>query len=574
MINSKLEGAGRPDIKVETRSVTSFGHRPLFELNVEVGPGLSVCLMPREGHTIEQQLSDCATALIKLKESETTLAAYVGELSEICKSHIDAARDNGLDLAVEHVGLGPSFATDVADTSNDPAGIIHGMVVVRHTSFALSETATSLFVESPADLKEKLATLMEDQRRRQLRIEEIQAHSADLVIDEITLALLEAHSIDPVPVLHEVLRSGYVELPVSDGDRSVQLKFRVDEGRVLSSFELGAKAESLRMRGWLPDRRSVDILQTSFAGQAPPWPDRRSLLQGQCRHPRRRSHLAGRQLCGIAVVALHIAQAGRGDGAGSHPATSPAQVGGRVAGGGEDVLASHPCRVRGSRRGPAAMPPASRLMPRYRRSGRMRYAVSAMLVARAERVEQASVWDIGERDRCGRLHIRTMMRNDDGGRRMGRWETHVQVVGVAHEQPGPLRLSMLHGGDDPGRILAYPGAYASLQFQFGVCAQCHTEGASEAKEAQASSIRHDAGRERLLIQIRCLRARRKPVQARHTRIPSRSGIMVGIPVRQYDRGLATEAEPKRRGGRVSISRDACADVEVEDWTCDGFVPVT
>lgn len=95
-----------------------------------------------------------------------------------------------------------------------------------------------MWVEEPTQVAEELSDILDEQRERQARIAELDAQSADLIVDAITLDLLEAHGLDAIEVLTRVWKEQCVNLTVDYRGTDVSLSIISSAGETSASIQL------------------------------------------------------------------------------------------------------------------------------------------------------------------------------------------------------------------------------------------------------------------------------------------------------------------------------------------------
>lgn len=208
-LRSELAAAGRPDIKVQRNWLQRDEAGDRFALYVPVGAEAVVPLcLPHEADEAAMSAAQgehaavFAKALINVNAAEKRLGKYLGEIRQAASAAVEAARINGLDIKLEKVGFYPVSALHLTGRNcNAAADYVLAAVTVRHLAHHLRPDETTFRVEEAADVAREMDGVLEDQRERQDRLADLEAAKADLVVDQITLDLLEAHEIDPAVIL-------------------------------------------------------------------------------------------------------------------------------------------------------------------------------------------------------------------------------------------------------------------------------------------------------------------------------------------------------------------------------------
>ncbi|TPG40569.1 hypothetical protein EAH79_11790 [Sphingomonas koreensis] len=245
-VHSELATMGRPDIPFERSwfDENALGDRLL--VHVPVGSELTVPLkvMDRffDMQTTEDlkcNASEFAKALVNLKLAEAMLLTYARAVRLSANAVVADAREQGLDVLLDRVGLKPTYAYHLTGKSwKEAAYHVLAAVTIRHTSFYLRPHTSTVWVEKPAQVAEELSHVLREQRERQDRASELDAMRADLIVDAITLDLLEAHGIDAIEVLTRVWKEQCVNLTVDYLGTDVSLSITSSAGEASASILL------------------------------------------------------------------------------------------------------------------------------------------------------------------------------------------------------------------------------------------------------------------------------------------------------------------------------------------------
>lgn len=246
MVRGELAAAGRPDVCVERGWIDTEEPGFLFVLQVPVGGEASVGLGAqdemfdaRTDAERRARAGEFAKALINLKSAEAMLVSYAGDIRRAAHAAVQAARADGLDVLLDKVGFRPVGAWQLTTKDwRDAAFHVLAAVTIRHTSSHLRPERTTIWVEEPADVAEKMKDILEEQRVRQARVAELEAMGADLVVDQITLDLLRTHGLDATEVLSGMTCRQTANFTVSHDGREVPLWLINHEGAVTASIHL------------------------------------------------------------------------------------------------------------------------------------------------------------------------------------------------------------------------------------------------------------------------------------------------------------------------------------------------
>ena len=246
MVRAELAAAGRPDIMIERNWIDENQPGYAFLLHVPVGTELTVPLMAMDGffdtRTNEDRKSyavEFAKALINLKSAEAMLTKYARDVRRAANAAVAAARADGLDILLDRVGFKPTYACHLTyEAWRDAALHVLAEVTIRHTSFYLRPTTSILWVEEPAEVEKELQDIVEEQRELQYRMAELDAGGYDLVVDQITLDLLEAHGFDTVETLTRVWKEQCVNLKAEHAGHDVSLSLISFGGVTTASIQL------------------------------------------------------------------------------------------------------------------------------------------------------------------------------------------------------------------------------------------------------------------------------------------------------------------------------------------------
>lgn len=246
MVRTELASAGRPDVTIQRSWIDedTRGHR--FLLHVPVGTDLSVPLKAMDGffhtQTDEDRKShavEFAKALINLRSAEAMLVKYAKSVHKATNAAVAAARADGLDVLLDRVGFKPIYAYHLNYHSWKEAALhVLAEVTIQHTSFYLRPHTSTMWIEEAEDVPEQLADILDEQRERQERIEELDALGCDLIVDGITLDLLAAHDLDASQILERAWKEQCVNLTVQHQGRDVSFSLVTSGGYITASIQL------------------------------------------------------------------------------------------------------------------------------------------------------------------------------------------------------------------------------------------------------------------------------------------------------------------------------------------------
>lgn len=247
LVRARLEASGHANVAIERSWIDDDTPGHPFLLNVPVGPELTIPLKPRGGF-LDRQADDFgehvdhfAKALVSLHRAQETLLEYAADVRAAAAAEIASARAEGLDLLLTRVGFKPTRAFHL--TGNDPDDAVSHVlaaVTVRHTASHLWFDETELWIREPTDIATELSPLRDDQRKRQERMAGLDAIGADLEVDAITVALLEAHGFDVVQILRKARKKQTLNLAVEVSGGKTNLGIINSGGMVSASIQLEA----------------------------------------------------------------------------------------------------------------------------------------------------------------------------------------------------------------------------------------------------------------------------------------------------------------------------------------------
>lgn len=266
MVRAELVQAGRPEVGIERIWIDEDTPGYPFLLNVPVGTEFTVPLKAMDGlfdttseKNRKSHARQFATALINLKFAEKMLEKYAHDVRRAANVAIAAARADGLDILLGNVGFKPTYANHLTSKSwKDAAHQVLAALTIRHTSFYLRPETSELWVEEPSEVANGLKIILEEQRERQDRIAEMEAHGADLVVDAITLDLLAAHGLDAQAVLEQVWKSQCVNLTVQHLGRETSFSLISSNGNVSAFIQLEEAVWNGEHLWFLGDERDKD----------------------------------------------------------------------------------------------------------------------------------------------------------------------------------------------------------------------------------------------------------------------------------------------------------------------------
>ena len=246
LVRAELDAIGHADIPVSRQWVDEDTPGYEFLLNVPLGAELVVPLEPLSDfmnadsdEAIKSHVGYFVKALVNLRLAEKELEKYVGDVRRAAVKEIAAARAEGLDLLLVGVGFKPTCADHLSGSSwKDAALYLLAEITIRNTSFYLRPETTEIWVEEPGDVVREMVDLRNEQRERQKRLAELEARSADLEVDQITLDLLAAHKLDVGEVLRDVWKRQCVSLKVEHLGRETYLSLVSGHGKVTASIVL------------------------------------------------------------------------------------------------------------------------------------------------------------------------------------------------------------------------------------------------------------------------------------------------------------------------------------------------
>ncbi|RSU46920.1 hypothetical protein [Sphingobium yanoikuyae] len=278
-IRSKLDAAGYTDIPVHRQWIDEDEPGYPFLLRVPVGPELTLPLKTmerfhddRSAESLERNASEFVMALVNIHKAQKMLLKYAADVKKEAVAQIVAAREVGLDVQVASIGFKPTYAFHMAGADwKDAAFHVLAEVIIRHTSFYLQPETSQLWVEETTDIAGELADILEEQRARQDRLKELDALDADLLVDQISIDLLEAHGVDVAATLTKAWKEQCVNLNVEYDGKPATLSIITSNGVVNSSFQFGElcwNGEYLWFHGELGETDYSGLLHKSIGDVA------------------------------------------------------------------------------------------------------------------------------------------------------------------------------------------------------------------------------------------------------------------------------------------------------------------
>lgn len=265
LVRAKLDAAGRQDVAIDRLWIDEDEPGYPFLLNVPVGTELIVPLKPlssffnRRSDQLDCHIGHFATALVNLRSAERMLTKYAQDVRREARKQIDAARAEGLDVAIENIGFKPTYAFHLSGKEwKDAAYHVLAEIRLRNTSFFLRPETSTIWVEEPSDVAMELADLLERQREHQARLAEMDAMGADLEVDAITLDLLAAHGLDPAEILRNVWKRQCVNLEIQHQGRNEHLSLISSGGRTTASIFVGNAFWNGEHLWFLQDGQPID----------------------------------------------------------------------------------------------------------------------------------------------------------------------------------------------------------------------------------------------------------------------------------------------------------------------------
>lgn len=246
LVRSALDAAGRADVVLDRQWFDEDTPEHQLLVHVPVGPALTVPLalldsffLVTSDEDLQWHANEFALALANLKQAEKMLEKYARDVRTAAVAAIATARADGLDILLDGVGFKPTYAHHLTGRDwKDAALRVLAEIKVKRTSFFLRPEVTALIIEEPTDVPGELASILEEQRERQIRLVELDALGADLVVDSLTLDLLAAHNVDAVATLAEVWKRQRVNMTVEHLEREASLSLVGFEGTVEATLVL------------------------------------------------------------------------------------------------------------------------------------------------------------------------------------------------------------------------------------------------------------------------------------------------------------------------------------------------
>lgn len=245
-IRAELDEAGYPEVAISRQWIEEDAPGYSYLVHVPVGSALTVPLKVMETFfeitdmsELRRHAREFAVALANLKRAEKMLEKYARDVRAAAVTEIATAQAAGLDILLEGVGFKPVYAYHLSGKDwKDAALHILAELKVRHTSFHLRPTTSELWVEEAADVAKELAEIVDDQRKRQDRLAQLDALGADLIVDRITLDLLAAHGLNAEELLERVWKEQCLNLKVDHLGRETSLALITSDGVVSASIAL------------------------------------------------------------------------------------------------------------------------------------------------------------------------------------------------------------------------------------------------------------------------------------------------------------------------------------------------
>jgi hypothetical protein len=246
MVQSALDDAGQTETAINRQWLDEDTEGYPLIVHVPVGPALAIPLLPlssfftvKSVEELKWHTDEFALALVNLKRAEKSLRKYVRDVRTAAEAEIVAARADGLDILLQDVGLKPTYAHHLTSKNwKDAASRVLASVSIRQMSFFLQPEVREISIEESASISDEIATIRVEQRKRQVRLAELDALGADLIVDTLTLDLLEAHGLDADKVLSKVWKTQCVNLTVQHLERDTPLSLISSNGKVSASLIL------------------------------------------------------------------------------------------------------------------------------------------------------------------------------------------------------------------------------------------------------------------------------------------------------------------------------------------------
>lgn len=245
-VRTELASAGHADIPFERSWFDEDTPGERLLVHVPVGTEFTVPLRVLDRHfdmttaeDLKRNAAEFAMALINLRLAETMLLRYAREVRKAANKAVADARAEGLDILLEAVGFKPTYAYHLNWKSwKDAAAHVLAAVTIRQTSFFLRPESRTFWVEEPQDVATEMRDVTDDQRSRQMRRAELDRVGADLVVDAVTLDLLNCHGLDASEVLTAVWKSQCVNLKVQYRGSEADMSLVTGDGDVRASIAL------------------------------------------------------------------------------------------------------------------------------------------------------------------------------------------------------------------------------------------------------------------------------------------------------------------------------------------------
>lgn len=279
-VRAELAAMGLQDIAFERSWFDEDEPGERLLVHVPVGSELTIPLKVMErffemqtAEELRRNATEFAKALRNLRLAEPMLLKYARAVRRAASAVVADARSDGLDILLERVDFKPTYAFHLTwDDWKDAAHHVLAAVTVRHTSFYLRPHTSTVWVEEPEQVAEELSHILTDQRERQDRAAELNAQSADLIVDAITLDLLSAHRLDPTEVLTRVWKEQCVNLTVDYLGQDVSLSIISSDGEATASIQLPEafwNGEHLWFLGEEHERDHRHLIGKSLGGLVP-----------------------------------------------------------------------------------------------------------------------------------------------------------------------------------------------------------------------------------------------------------------------------------------------------------------
>tara|TARA_R110002124_G_scaffold274840_1_gene444889 strand:+ start:19291 stop:20463 length:1173 start_codon:yes stop_codon:yes gene_type:complete len=265
-VRQVLKRIGQSDVRFEPNwlDLAFDNHQVVFNVPISVQSSVPIIVLEysydeESDEKRDIEIDNFAHALVILSKARKHLCKFQRQLIRSAIAKIEEARGNGLDLQLEKMAFCPFSASEISTYSwkelvEDVTADMH----VRHIDYTLRSCVSSFEVKDDDEIGQELAELCEQHVELQKVAAEFEAMNADLVLDTITLDIMEAERLDKVSILRELLVSESGSITIRKDEDSA-LAISMDRGHVsifltTSNFVWNGKEM------WFTDKKGVGMM--------------------------------------------------------------------------------------------------------------------------------------------------------------------------------------------------------------------------------------------------------------------------------------------------------------------------